>query len=205
MSIQTGLQLYSVRRSLSANWQETLEKCAEMGYRRVQLTTEDGYAHTAGNASSETLRACFDRLGIHLASLHVKASETTQWDRMIAFAQTLDCDVLIVPMGLYTCPADIERMANRMNRWMDICDKAGMRLYYHNHVQEFRVMDDGKTLLQHLLSRMDPRIKLELDAYWAVRGGTDPAAWIRELGSRCDIVHLKDLPRAVQPVNVFDI
>ena len=33
----------------------------------------------------------------------------------------------------------------------------------------------------------------ELDTYWIQHGGGDPAAWIRKLKGRADIIHLKDM------------
>ena len=35
--------------------------------------------------------------------------------------------------------------------------------------------------------------KSELDTYWIQHGGGDPAAWIRQLEGRADIIHLKDM------------
>ena len=33
----------------------------------------------------------------------------------------------------------------------------------------------------------------EFDVYWAQYGGVDPVAYIRTLGSRCRILHMKDM------------
>jgi sugar phosphate isomerase/epimerase len=46
---------------------------------------------------------------------------------------------------------------------------------------------------------------IEFDSYWALRGGQDPLEWIRKLGGRCDLLHQKDLPPGVKPVNLFDL
>jgi sugar phosphate isomerase/epimerase len=48
-------------------------------------------------------------------------------------------------------------------------------------------------------------VMFEFDTYWAIRGGQDPIAWIRKFGKRCDLLHQKDLPAAVRPVNLFDL
>jgi sugar phosphate isomerase/epimerase len=56
-----------------------------------------------------------------------------------------------------------------------------------------------------LLENTDPSlVKFEFDTYWAARGGADPVAWMRKLGSRCDLIHQKDRPATARPVNWFD-
>jgi sugar phosphate isomerase/epimerase len=41
---------------------------------------------------------------------------------------------------------------------------------------------------------MDESIFFELDTYWVQTGGLDPAAVLRELGSRAPFLHIKDGP-----------
>jgi len=36
-------------------------------------------------------------------------------------------------------------------------------------------------------------VAAEFDVYWAQYGGVDPVAYIRKLGSRCRLLHMKDM------------
>src|SRR5262249_10517529 len=70
--------------------------------------------------------------------------------------------------------------------------KAGIALGYHNHSHELSRFD-GKTALQILLEQFDPSVWFELDTYWIVHGGGDPAQWISKVAERIPCVHLKDM------------
>lgn len=45
-----------------------------------------------------------------------------------------------------------------------------------------------------LLEQLDPGIFFEVDTYWVKVAGHDPAAVLRQLGSRAPLLHIKDGP-----------
>jgi sugar phosphate isomerase/epimerase len=45
-----------------------------------------------------------------------------------------------------------------------------------------------------MLSQLDDRVLIELDAYWALLGGADPAQVLARLGDRARFIHVKDGP-----------
>ena len=65
-----------------------------------------------------------------------------------------------------------------------------MQLFYHNHQQEFAA-DEGERLLDTLAGAM-PGLALELDVYWAYRGGADPLAYLEQRRDQVRLLHLKD-------------
>ena len=52
---------------------------------------------------------------------------------------------------------------------------AGITLGYHNHAHEFMRPDGGGPTPFDILIEAAPIVALELDVYWAVVGGVDPA------------------------------
>ena len=95
--------------------------------------------------------------------------------------------------------------AEQMNEIATIAHASGVMTYYHNHFHEFQTFN-GKYVLDILMDNTDPAlVGMQLDTYWAQRGGQDPVAWIRRLGSRCSMIHQKDLPKGVNPVNIFEL
>ncbi|WP_251577319.1 sugar phosphate isomerase/epimerase [Paenibacillus sp. MER TA 81-3] len=48
-------------------------------------------------------------------------------------------------------------------------------------------------------------VKVEFDTYWALRGGVDPIEYLQKLVDRCDLLHQKDLPADVKPMNLFEV
>ncbi len=80
---------------------------------------------------------------------------------------------------------------------------AGLTLNYHNHTQEFRLVE-GRPALDILAETVPPALlAFELDPYFALRAGADPAAWIRRFAGRMSRLHVKDLDPRDQSVAIF--
>ncbi|WP_240417248.1 sugar phosphate isomerase/epimerase family protein [Paenibacillus periandrae] len=210
MSLQFGLMLFSVRNALEKDNVGTFEKIAEIGYKHLQLTrvtaTKDGLTHVAGTLSADEINKLVQRLGMKLVNIHARLDAHTDWDRLIAFSQELGSTGILLPMGYFTDKQSTLDFAKTLNGYGEICRKHGIDFYYHNHFQEFKVIDEqNKTIMDVLLENTDKElVKFELDTYWALRGGVDPVEWLFKLGDRCDMTHQKDLPAAAHPVNWYD-
>ena len=71
-------------------------------------------------------------------------------------------------------------------------DDAGLKLLFHNHGRDFDEVD-GQVLYDILLG-VDPELLgFELDLYWAVDGGHDPAKLFQEHPGRFPALHVKDM------------
>ena len=76
----------------------------------------------------------------------------------------------------------------------DIYAKRGFKLTYHNHSFEFKKLEDGRTLFDHLVEKLNPvTTSFVLDTHWVQHGGADVRAVIEQLAGRIDILHLKDM------------
>jgi len=70
---------------------------------------------------------------------------------------------------------------------------AGMKLVYHHHDFELQRVN-GVTALEILRGAVgEELLLLELDVHWLKRAGEDPAGYLERAGSRCPLVHFKDL------------
>jgi sugar phosphate isomerase/epimerase len=70
---------------------------------------------------------------------------------------------------------DWQRWAEQMNREAELARSAGLRYGYHNHAHEFTIdLGGGVTPWDVLSAELDPSlVHLEIDIYWAVRGGIE--------------------------------
>ncbi len=69
---------------------------------------------------------------------------------------------------------------------------AGLKLLFHNHGHDFNEVDG--TVLYDILLDVDPELLgFELDLYWAVDGGHDPAKLFQEHPGRFPALHVKDM------------
>ena len=73
----------------------------------------------------------------------------------------------------------------------------GIKIGYHNHSQEF-FMDEGKTLLEHLLDN-STKCYSQLDCGWAQNGGCYPPSFIRRYKNRFVAIHVKENSKVQAP------
>jgi len=179
-----GIQLYTVRTALAADPEGTLAALAAIGYRRVET------AGTHGRTAAD-FRAALDRHGLRAASGHVRADG--DWSRAVEEACALGHRFMVVPWASHDTADAWRRLADELNTAGELAAASGLRLGYHNHAHEFRPLPTGETPWDILLARTDPRlVHFELDLYWAVAGGRDPAALIRAHPGRIPQYHVKD-------------
>ena len=94
---------------------------------------------------------------------------------------------------LTTHPSLLHLLQQCRDRFTDL------RLGFHNHDGELRVLDDGQTLLDRLLELDDDLLFLELDLGWAWYAEVDPAGLVARVAPRAPLVHVKDMIRGRKP------
>ena len=82
----------------------------------------------------------------------------------------------------------LDAQAEVLRKIIALCEAHGVVLNLHNHTYE--VVDDLHDL-KGTLARI-PEVKLGPDLNWLVRGGVDPAAFIRQYGQQIVFLHLRD-------------
>lgn len=185
---QVGLQLYTVRDHLEKDFEGTLRKVAELGYKGVEFA---GYYGRTPEQVSEILK----ETGLSAIGAH------TPYDRLrnaleeeIAFNKAIGNRYLIFPYL-----AEDER-----GRWAEViedlkvvgqrCAAAGLVLCYHNHEFELTETLDGKPVLDAIYERVAPElIQVELDSCWVSYAGFDPLEYISKYSGRIPLLHLKDM------------
>lgn len=210
MTMEIGLNLFSVFKELNEDYFGTLEKLAEIGYKNLELLTVNfstGERYTDA-FSLPVIKQKLKDLGLNAFSAHEgvapgSAIMDADWDRIVEENAALGCQSIVFPMAFISGREDTLQTAEQLNLVGKKCKEAGLSFYYHNHAHEFRRV--GETSLFELLAEnTDPAlVKFELDLVWVMRGGYDPLALLEKLGSRCDMIHQKDLGLHVNPVNIF--
>lgn len=196
-----GLQLFSVRDELQKDYFGTLEKLAALGYRNLEIAVHNMDAGIEPNATD--LRRRLDELGMKVVSSHL--SPLDRHEEIAAYLGELGCPAVGCSIAFFKNKQDVLDFSSKLNRYGEMYKKRNLEFYYHNHYQEFQKMD-GQYVMDILLAHTDKDlVKVEFDTYWAQRGGVDPVEYLKKLGDRCDLVHQKDLPAGVQPVNLYEI
>jgi len=189
-----GAQLYTLREHCKTleDTAATLAKVKAIGYTAVQLSgvapMKDDPQGLAKAVRASGLDACcthiaFDRL----------CSET---DAVIAEHQAWGVRHVAIGglPGDYFQPGGVARFVEQLRTVAPALAAAGMDFSYHNHSHEFQRIEGGRTWLAQLYGTAPAGIlKAELDTYWVTAGGGSPASWIRSLGKRQPLLHLKDM------------
>lgn len=186
-----GLALYTVRNLTSRDYEGTLRKVAEIGYRDVDM-----YIYDARREPAET-RAMLDRVGLACPSARVATPALYRgWDRFLDAANTLGARWITlanIPYEERLHLRDWQELADVLNKAGDTARRHGLSLCYHNHSFELESME-GKIPLDLLLASTEPGlVKLQMDVYWMTHGRRNPVTEIRRLGSRVASLHLKDM------------
>jgi len=185
-----GIQLYTLRGVLPQDFDGTLARLAEIGYREVEFAGYHGREPAA-------VRAALKEAGLAAPSAHVPIEALeNDWPRTLEAAQTIGHRWLVVAWVPEALRPDLDgwrRVAERFNRAAAAAREVGIGFAYHNHDFEF-VPLEGRVPYDVLLEETDPDlVRLELDLYWIVKGGRDPLEYFQRFPGRFPLVHVKDM------------
>ena len=188
--LPVGIQLYSVRDAMEADFAGTLKEIKKMGYDAVEF---------AGlfDHSADEVKALCEEIGIIPISAHVgRGVIMADVEKVIGDYAKIGCKYIAIPWasadndlvgsnGYDSFLADLKVIAAE-------CAKYGMKLLYHNHDFEF-VKYDGKNKLDILYADTTPDVlQTQIETCWAKVGGEDPAKYVMKYAGRAPLVHLKD-------------
>lgn len=181
-----SVQLYSLREAAAKDFIGVLKSVAAMGYVGVEP------AGLFDLKPAEFLKIIAD-LGLVVSSNHGPWPNRNNLKQVIDTTLALNLKTAIGGFG----PDDfksldaIKTTAETVNYMIDQLAPAGITLALHNHYWEFNLLD-GRCAYDYLLE-LCPRVKIELDIYWAANfGACNPVEQIRRLRSRTVLLHVKD-------------
>lgn len=185
-----GVQLYTVRDLMKEDFDGTIAKVAQVGYKEVEFA---GYfGHTA-----QQVKDVLQKNGLTAPSTHVQYDELDEkFPSVIEFSKTVGMDYIIcpwIPEDLRKSPDIWKQASDKFNKCGEQTKKAGMQFGYHNHWFEF-LPTNGKLPYDELLKDCNPDlVKMEMDLCWAVAAGADPVKYFEKYPGRFPLVHVKDL------------
>ena len=187
-----SMQLYTIRDEMEVDTPGSLSRLADIGFTHVESAFwPDGSSHEQG---AEMLR----RAGLKVSSSHVDMPESGNMRSLLDLARLYDTDMMIwhgwPEDPRYGSLQGTRELIAEYNEISAYLRNHGLRFGLHNHWWEFMQRPDNRIAYQVLHEEMDPDIFFQIDTYWVAVAGLDPAAVIRELGSRVKSLHIKDGP-----------
>lgn len=185
-----GLQLYTVREALEADFKGTMQRLYDLGIRNLEI-------YGGLPLPPKESAALFKDMGFSVISGHLPLPIGDEGPANIEAAKTFGMGSYFVPWispETYADRESVEAFAMLLNDSCKVAADAGMEFGYHNHEFEFTNKIDGVPAYTILREATDPEVKFEVDTYWAQFGGVDPLELIHELGARASMIHIKDGP-----------
>jgi sugar phosphate isomerase/epimerase len=183
-----GLQLYTVRTVLERDFEGTLARVAQIGYKEVEFA---GYF----NHPAADVRAMLDRHGLTAPAVHTGSVAPDAWKASLEAANVIGHKYIVVPWIPEERRLTLDsykRVAEEFNRAAATARDAGVQFGYHNHDFEFKRLE-GRLPFDVLLENTDPKlVQYEIDLYWITKGGQDPLEYFARWPGRIPLVHVKD-------------
>jgi len=187
-----GVELYTVRELMKADFAGTLSKVAAVGYKEVEFA---GYF----DHKPTEVRAILDKNGLTAPSCHVGYDVVQKhWPETLDAAHTVGHSFIICPYIAETERKTADgwkRIIDTFNEAGEASKKAGIQFGYHNHWWEFFPDANlgGKLPYDYLLESADANlVKMEMDLAWISVAGQDPVAYFKRFPGRFALVHVKD-------------
>jgi sugar phosphate isomerase/epimerase len=185
-----SFQLYTARNFPPQ--EAVLEGLAEIGYDAVEPWLPDYGDDPKG------FRKRIDDAGLACLGFHMPFSGLVEeTDRFIDIAHTIGDRPLMIPPFLppHQRPDDIDgwkRIGERLGLGAERAKASGLRVAWHNHEFEYRLLPDATRPIDHILAAAGDDVGFEVDFAWVTRGWADPVAELKAFAPRIVAIQLKD-------------
>lgn len=185
-----GLQLYSLRDQFAKDVPGTLDKVRDLGIKYVELAGTYGL-------SNEKFLAELKARGLVAVSGHFS------YERYRDDAEGVANEAKALGLKFAGCAwipheGDFNEKACRaaaavFNKAGAVLAKQGIKFFYHTHGYEFQPHGSG-TLFDLLMTETDAKnVGFQMDVFWIVHPGQDPAKLLEKYSGRWVSLHVKDM------------
>ena len=188
---QVAVQLYTLRDHLTTpeDYQASLQKVAEIGYKSVQVSGPRPIGET------EIASLCAEK-GLVINSSHEDSDLIlNNPEKVVENLEAFGCRYTAYPFprGIDMGSAEsVHGLVKGLDASGKVLAEAGKVLTYHNHAVELELLG-GVPILDIIYGETDPQyLQGEIDTYWIHVGNSSPEAWCARLRDRLPLLHLKD-------------
>ena len=211
-----GLQLSTITPLLMADFEGTLARVAEIGYRQVEFSALGFLGRPVSLVeellTANGLEAPVGRISPKLPEDFAGLTPPEQMQTFRKFAgpeyllenvrwgldgvQALGQKHLVLPALMpdrFATLDETKASLELLNQAGELCRDAGVQFGYHNHDWEFKEVE-GVVPFDLMLQELSPDVmSMQLDVYWVTKGGRDPVEYFRSHPGRFPSCHLKDI------------
>jgi len=191
--IPVGIEMYSVRESLKQDPFGTVRQIAKLGYEGLEF-----YApyYEWSVEQTKQMRGLLDELKIRCFSTHndLKFFDADKLARTSEMNHILGSKYIVLAWADPKTLDGWKKIADTLNESAAKVEGQGLRVGYHNHEQEFKLVE-GKRPIDIIAANTKKSIALQLDVGTCLEAGADPVAYIRANAGRVKSIHCKEWSR----------
>jgi sugar phosphate isomerase/epimerase len=196
---QIGLQLYTLRDTISKDPKGVLGKVATYGYKLLE-TYGYGEGRIFGMEFQEFVKYA-KGLGMKVTSGHyaLNAIKGDAWLRAVEDAKKAGQEYMVI--AYINEPErqtldQYKQICADLNAAGEVCNQNQIRFGYHNHAFEFEKIDD-MVPYDLMLKELDTvNVGMEMDIFWVVNAGQDPVDYFKKYPGRFEQWHVKDMDKS---------
>lgn len=184
---ENSIQLWTVRDQLERDFEGTLARLAELGFRAVEPFGLP--------ANLNKLSTALSNVGLTAPTAH--GDVLLNPEAAIKAALELGTTVLIDPYQpeeIFQNESNILRLADQLSAAAELAAPHGIKIGYHNHDHELRNEVRGVPALLALASMVSHDVVFEIDLFWCQVANVDPLDVLKQLDGRVVALHAKDAP-----------
>lgn len=187
-----SVQLYTVREQIKTDLPGTLKRVREIGFEYVET------AFWPDAVSVQKAAQYLKDAGLSVSSAHIELPIGDKKQIFLDTAAAYHCKRMIwhgwPEDKRYSSLDGTMELISIYNASAKFAKENGLQFGLHNHWWEYRNKVGGHYVYELLLEHLDKDIFFEIDTYWVKVAGQDPAAIVKKMGSRAQLLHVKDGP-----------
>jgi len=188
--MQIGITFASVHEEYEKDVLGALDGISNEGYKLMEIAPDD-------KIGNEELREALKSRGIRALAGHLMIDRFNddQYEETLEYAEFFNLEYLVIPWCYPDSIKDYETTVSTAKKLDELAAKVaerGFKLVFHNHWMEFEDVYEGKCV-EDILLENTKLLGFELDIGWAYAGGCDVVPYIKKLGDRLKILHIKDI------------
>lgn len=220
--MKLGCDLFGLWQELEKDFRGTLEQLTAAGFTAVepQLGFRDDPALAPGSPVPKFMQdmlwdepkiieysPMLNELGLSISSMHAGFLMGMPVDegcrQMIELSESTGVHHFLTSL-IFDSEERTRYAVDLMNEAAKHLSGTGVTLGYHNHWQEFGMLNETETFMDRFLAETDPAVKLQVDVGWLMYGGQDVIAFMKKYADRIYSIHLKDFIQGYEDISQDD-
>lgn len=190
-----GVQVYSVRNELKEDFNGSMKKLADIGYKYIEGYGLGLDGKFFGTMAPADYNKVVTDLGMQLVATHCRYFTKNDAQKMVEASKAAGIEYLIIPSLPNELKASVDtykQVAQNLNEVGEVFKSAGVKFGYHNHGFEFEEKS-GQIPMEILISETEKElVTFEADLFWVNKGGYDPVKLVNKFPGRIGLYHIKD-------------